>query len=99
MAEAYVGFAISNPALYRLMFSAELGSFEDRDLKRAADAAYASLAVTAAKVDPGGTGRGGDRAPGPSCTACRCCCSTTNCSALPLQRPVHCAAAGTPARP
>lgn len=56
MAEAYVGFAIANPALYRLMFSAELGKFEDRELKRAADAAYASLAVTAAKVDPDAPG-------------------------------------------
>jgi AcrR family transcriptional regulator len=56
MAEAYVGFAIANPSLYRLMFSSELGPFTDRDLKRAADAAYASLAVTAARVDPDAPG-------------------------------------------
>ncbi len=52
MAEAYVHFALGNPRLYRLMFSSELGTFEDPDLRRAADAAYASLAVAAAKEDP-----------------------------------------------
>jgi len=51
MAEAYVGFALANPALYRLMFSAELGRFEDRGLREAAEAAYSSLAVAAARVD------------------------------------------------
>lgn len=56
MAEAYVGFAIANPSLYRLMFSSELGTFTDRDLKRAAGAAYAGLAVTAARVDPAAPG-------------------------------------------
>lgn len=52
MAEAYVQFALRYPRLYKLMFSSELGKFEDRDLRRAADAAYASLAMTAAKADP-----------------------------------------------
>lgn len=52
MAEAYVRFALRYPRLYKLMFSSELGRFEDKDLRRAADAAYASLAVAAAKEDP-----------------------------------------------
>lgn len=52
MAEAYVQFALDHPRLYRLMFSSELGRFEDPELKRAADAAYAGLAVAAAKEDP-----------------------------------------------
>lgn len=52
MAEAYVHFALRNPRLYRLMFSSELGKFEDPELRRAADAAYASLAVAAAREDP-----------------------------------------------
>lgn len=52
MAEAYVQFALRYPRLYKLMFSSELGKFEDKDLRRAADAAYESLAVAAAKEDP-----------------------------------------------
>lgn len=52
MAEAYVHFALAHPRLYRLMFSSELGRFEDPALKRAAEAAYAGLAVAAAKEDP-----------------------------------------------
>jgi AcrR family transcriptional regulator len=56
MAEAYVAFALANPALYRLMFSSELGKFEDPDLRKAADASYASLALTAAKLDPDAPG-------------------------------------------
>jgi AcrR family transcriptional regulator len=52
MAEAYVQFALRYPRLYKLMFSSELGKFEDKDLRRAADAAYESLAVAAAKQDP-----------------------------------------------
>lgn len=52
MAEAYVRFALGSPRLYRLMFSSELGPFEDKELRRAADAAYASLAVAAAREDP-----------------------------------------------
>ena len=52
MAEAYVHFALGHPRLYRLMFSSELGKFEDPELRRAADAAYASLAVAAAREDP-----------------------------------------------
>lgn len=52
MAEAYVQFALRYPRLYRLMFSSELGKYEDKDLRRAADAVYASLAVAAAKEDP-----------------------------------------------
>lgn len=56
MAEAYIGFALANPALYRLMFSSALGAFEDPELRRAADASYASLAVAAARVDPDAPG-------------------------------------------
>ncbi len=56
MAEAYVQFALRYPRLYKLMFSSELGKFEDKDLRRAADAAYASLAVAAAKEDPDSPG-------------------------------------------
>jgi AcrR family transcriptional regulator len=56
MAEAYVHFALRYPRLYKLMFSSELGKFEDKDLRRAADAAYASLAVAAAKEDPDSPG-------------------------------------------
>jgi AcrR family transcriptional regulator len=52
MAEAYVQFALRYPRLYRLMFSSELGKFEDKALRRAADAAYESLAVAAARQDP-----------------------------------------------
>jgi AcrR family transcriptional regulator len=52
MAEAYVQFALRYPRLYRLMFSSELGKFEDKELRRAADAAYESLAVAAARQDP-----------------------------------------------
>lgn len=52
MAEAYVQFALRYPRLYRLMFSSELGKFEDEELRRAADAAYESLAVAAARQDP-----------------------------------------------
>ena len=56
MAEAYVQFALRYPRLYKLMFSSELGKFEDKDLRRAADAAYESLAVAAAKEDPAAPG-------------------------------------------
>ena len=56
MAEAYVQFALRYPRLYKLMFSSELGKFEDKDLRRAADAAYASLAMTAAREDPDSPG-------------------------------------------
>jgi AcrR family transcriptional regulator len=56
MAEAYVHFALRYPRLYKLMFSSELGKFQDKDLRRAADAAYESLAVTAAKEDPDAPG-------------------------------------------
>ncbi len=56
MAEAYVQFALRYPRLYRLMFSSELGKFEDKDLRRAADAAYESLAITAARQDPDAPG-------------------------------------------
>lgn len=52
MAEAYVHFALKHARLYRLMFSSELGKFDNPDLRRAAGAAYASLAVAAAREDP-----------------------------------------------
>lgn len=42
--EAYVAFAMEQPALYRLMFSAELGGADaSEELKAAGDAAYGEL--------------------------------------------------------
>jgi AcrR family transcriptional regulator len=51
MALAYVRFAIEEPALFRLMFSAELHPYRDDDLKTHAAAAYATIAVAAARED------------------------------------------------
>lgn len=51
MAFAYVRFALDQPALFRLMFSAELHPYRDPDLKEQAEAAYASIAVAAARED------------------------------------------------
>ena len=52
MAHAYVHFALHQPQLFRLMFSAELDHGRDPELAAAAEAAYASLAVAAAREDP-----------------------------------------------
>lgn len=51
MARAYIGFAMGQPQLFRLMFSAELDKRGNRALRDAADAAYAALAVAAARED------------------------------------------------
>jgi len=51
MAFAYVRFALDQPPLFRLMFSSELHPHRDPALKRHADAAYASIAVAAARED------------------------------------------------
>lgn len=51
MARAYVRFAIANPQLFRLMFSAELDMNMHPELRAAADAAYAPLARAAARED------------------------------------------------
>lgn len=52
MAYAYVRFAIQQPQLFRLMFSAELDHQRNPALAKAGEAAYASLAVAAAREDP-----------------------------------------------
>jgi AcrR family transcriptional regulator len=51
MAFGYVRFAREQPALFRLMFSAELHPFRDPELKAEADAAYATIAMAAARED------------------------------------------------
>jgi len=51
MAHAYVRFALANPQLFRLMFSAELEMSRHPALRAAADAAYAPLARAAARED------------------------------------------------
>jgi AcrR family transcriptional regulator len=51
MAMAYIRFAIDNPALFRLMFSAEISPYRDTALKQQAAAAYATIAVAAARED------------------------------------------------
>lgn len=48
---AYVRFALDQPPLFRLMFSSELHPYRDPELRRQADAAYASIAVAAARED------------------------------------------------
>lgn len=52
MAHAYVRFAMHQPQLFRLMFSAELDHQRNPALATASEAAYASLAVAAAREDP-----------------------------------------------
>lgn len=47
MGQAYVAFARDNPALFRLMFSANLDRAPDDSLKAAADAAFAPLVEAA----------------------------------------------------
>lgn len=51
MAHAYVRFALANPQLFRLMFSAGLDMSRHPELRAAADAAYAPLARAAARED------------------------------------------------
>lgn len=51
MAFAYVRFALDQPPLFRLMFSSELRPYRDPELRTNADAAYASIAVAAARED------------------------------------------------
>lgn len=51
MAMAYVRFALDNPALFRLMFSAEINPYRDPILKEQAGAAYATIAEAAARED------------------------------------------------
>lgn len=52
MAEAYVRFALVQPALFRLMFSREIDKNTDKALHQAAVGAYASLARAAAREVP-----------------------------------------------
>jgi hypothetical protein len=52
MGRAYVRFALDHPALFRLMFSPEVPFGADPELRQAADAAFGSLAVLAARADP-----------------------------------------------
>lgn len=56
MAFAYVRFALEQPALFRLMFSSELHPYRDPDLREQADAAYATIAVAAAREDKSAPG-------------------------------------------
>ena len=51
MAFGYVRFARERPALFRLMFSSDLHPFRDPELQEHADAAYATIAVAAARED------------------------------------------------
>ena len=53
MAEAYVRFALVQPALFRLMFSRDIDKADNRALHAAAAEAYGSLARAAAREDPG----------------------------------------------
>lgn len=53
LARCYVHFAVTQPQLFRLMFSAEIEHRRSPVLAAAAEAAYASLAVAAAREDPG----------------------------------------------
>lgn len=52
MAEAYVRFAVVQPALFRLMFSRQIDKQGNKQLHEAAVAAYASLAKAAAREVP-----------------------------------------------
>ncbi|MCZ8181705.1 MAG: TetR/AcrR family transcriptional regulator [Beijerinckiaceae bacterium] len=57
-AEGYIRFARENPALFRLMFSADLCDFEDPDRSAAAAASYAILARLAGSLAPGNADAG-----------------------------------------
>ena len=52
MAEAYVRFALVQPALFRLMFSRQIDKQDNKALHNAAIEAYASLAKAAAREVP-----------------------------------------------
>ncbi len=52
MAEAYVRFALVQPALFRLMFSRQVDKQDNKALHAAAVGAYASLAKAAAREVP-----------------------------------------------
>ncbi|RYH12794.1 MAG: TetR/AcrR family transcriptional regulator, partial [Alphaproteobacteria bacterium] len=56
MAFGYVRFALDQPALFRLMFSSELHPYRDPELKQQAQAAYATIAVAAAREDKSAPG-------------------------------------------
>ncbi len=56
MAFAYVRFALDEPALFRLMFSSDLHPYRDPELREHADAAYATIAVAAAREDKSAPG-------------------------------------------
>ncbi|MDP3317245.1 MAG: TetR/AcrR family transcriptional regulator [Devosia sp.] len=56
MAFAYVRFALDEPALFRLMFSSDLHPYRDGELREHADAAYATIAVAAAREDKSAPG-------------------------------------------
>ncbi|MCZ8187900.1 MAG: TetR/AcrR family transcriptional regulator [Beijerinckiaceae bacterium] len=58
-ADGYVRFARDHPALFRLMFSADLCNHEDPDLSAAASASYGVLARLAERLAPGKGGGGG----------------------------------------
>jgi AcrR family transcriptional regulator len=49
MGRAYVRFALGSPALFRLMFSADIDKTAHADLRRAADRAFAPLTAAAAQ--------------------------------------------------
>lgn len=51
MAQAYVRFALEQPALFRLMFSRQVDKQVNADLHAASREAYASLATAAARED------------------------------------------------
>ncbi|WP_284177204.1 TetR/AcrR family transcriptional regulator [Rhabdaerophilum sp. SD176] len=59
-AEGYVRFARAHPALFRLMFSADLCDFGDPDLTAAASESYGVLARLAGRLEPG-TAEPGER--------------------------------------
>lgn len=56
MAFRYVRFALDQPGLFRLMFSSELHPYRDPELRQQADAAYATIAVAAAREDKSAPG-------------------------------------------
>jgi len=56
MAFGYVRFARERPALFRLMFSSDLHPFRDPELQTQAEAAYATIAVAAAREDKSAPG-------------------------------------------
>lgn len=55
MGQAYVNFALANPNLFRLMFSAEIPRCERPSLQLAADAAFDTLRAVTAALPQGNT--------------------------------------------